>query len=69
MERLSVKNKVLALDLVFVCHVLREKSNFKRRESRFVLNLYKFKYILYKIKNIVSSNLRFFIYHGESVIT
>jgi hypothetical protein len=65
----STRNHTAKHALVFVCRVLREKSNFKRRESRFVLNLYKFKYILYKIKNIFSSNLRFFIYHGESVIT
>jgi hypothetical protein len=75
-KRLSIKNKDITLDLMFLyeCVVLLERereigerNHVWERETRFVRKVCKFIFIIYEDKNIFLTNLTCLVKHGEKL--
>jgi hypothetical protein len=77
-KRLSIKNKDITSDLMFLyeCVVLLEREREREigernhvweRETRFVRKVCKFIFIIYEDKNIFSTNLTCLVNHGEKL--
>ena len=80
MKRLSIKNKDITSDLMFLyeCVMLLEREREREREigernhvwereTRFVRKVCKFIFIIYEDKSIFSTNLTCLVKHGEKL--